>query len=161
MVFGVFFGTLGTLKMSISSRRNTHFHVFDPLKCDLEIGPRKSWKKVRFGMDFGLHFWWLLAPKTCPEIRSEKSSEKSEKKAYLSVFRVRPGGMCGRRGETREGSRKAKLSDSWKKYLERIFRNSRLVPDTFCPARSSLPYGQGGGALRAIRRARSCMASGK
>ena len=36
--FRRFLGTLGSLKMSISSRQNTDFHVFYPRKCDLDFG---------------------------------------------------------------------------------------------------------------------------
>ena len=63
MNFGVFLDTLGTLKMSIWSRRNAHFHVFDPRKESLEIGPRKSEKQMRFWKDFGCHFGDFCVPK--------------------------------------------------------------------------------------------------
>ena len=56
MVLGVFLGTLGSLKMSISSRRNTDFHVFDPRRCEFEIGTRKNRKKLSCWKDFGDSF---------------------------------------------------------------------------------------------------------
>ena len=63
MIFGVFLGTLGPLKMSATLKRNTNFHVSDPRKYDLEIGPRKSQKKVRFSKDLGLNFGDFCLPK--------------------------------------------------------------------------------------------------
>ena len=80
MVLGVFVGILGTLKMSISSRRNAHFQVFDPLKCDLEIGPRKSWKQVRFGVHFGLHFGDFGLQKRVLKSGRKKEGEKTPQK---------------------------------------------------------------------------------
>ena len=69
---------------------------------------------------------------------------------------------CAVPGERLERGQKAKKcrileKGSWK-------GNCQVIICQLCGcdlARSSLPYGQGGGALRAIRRARSCMASGK
>ena len=75
MVFGLVFGTLGSLKMSIWSRRNTHFHFLDPRKCELEMCPRKSREKVRFGMDLELHFGDFCLPK-----RVQKSGQKKVRK---------------------------------------------------------------------------------
>ena len=63
--------------------------------------------------------------------------------------------MCGRRGETREGSEIQKSKDLGKSYWKEVFQVIICQLLDFDLARSSLPYGQGGGALRAIRWARS------
>ena len=95
-------GTLGSLKMSISSRRNTDFHVLYPRKCDLEIGTRTNSKKLSFWKDFGLHFCDFFLLKRVLKSSRKKTRKKVTKK--LKQLLCRPGGMCGRRGETREGS---------------------------------------------------------
>ena len=102
-VLGVFLGTLGSLKMSISSRRNTDFHVFYPRKGDLEIGTRKNRKKLSFWKDFGLHFYDIFLIKRVLKA-SQNKTRKKIKKSDISCFLGAAGGMCGRRGETREGS---------------------------------------------------------
>ena len=100
----MFLGTLGSLKMSISSRRNTDFHIFYLRKCDLEIGTRKNSKKLSFWKDFGVHFCDFFVIKRVSKSSRKKTRKKNDKKVETAVFLGRPGGMCGRRGETREGS---------------------------------------------------------
>ena len=76
MVWGVLLGTLGSLKISISSRGNTDFHVFDPRKCDLEIGTRKNRKELSFWKDLGLHFCDLFLLKRVLKASQEKPGKK-------------------------------------------------------------------------------------
>jgi hypothetical protein len=78
--FQRFLGTLGSLKMSISSRRNTDFHVFYPRKCDLEIGTRTNSKKLSFWKDFGLHFCDFFFLKRVLKSSRKKARKKVRKK---------------------------------------------------------------------------------
>ena len=55
-------------------------------------------------------------------------------------------------GETREGSEMQKMSDLGTKLLEGVLQVIICQLLDFSPARSSLPFGQGGGSLRAFRR---------
>ena len=59
--------------------------------------------------------------------------------------------MRSRRGETREGSESQKMQDLGKSYWKGILSSHNLSTLSCDPARSSLPYGQGGGTLRAFR----------
>ena len=90
--------------MSISSRRNIDFHVLHPRKCDLEIGTRTNSKQLSFWKDFGLHFCDFFLLKRVLKSSRKKTRQKMRKNVEVAVFLGRPGGMCGRRGETREGS---------------------------------------------------------
>ena len=130
-VLGVFLGTLGSLKMSISSRRNTDFHVFYPRKCDVEIGTRTNRKKLSFWKDLGLHFCDFSLLKRVLKASQNNTRKKIKKNVILAVFWGRPGGMCGRRGETREGSEiqncRILEKDIGKKFFKSSFVNSWIL----------------------------------
>ena len=126
MVLGVFLGTLGPLNMSIWCRRNTNFHVFDPRKCDLEMSPRKSWKKVRFWKDCGLHFGDFCLPKRIQKSSQKNVCKKVGKRALLTDFLGWPGGKRSRRGETREGSESQKMQDLGKSFWKGILSSHNL-----------------------------------
>ena len=78
-------GTLGSLKMSISSRRNIDFHVFYPRKCDVEIGTRKNRKKLSFWKDLGLHFCDFSLLKRVLKL-SRKTTRKKMRKKLTWLF---------------------------------------------------------------------------
>ena len=103
-ILGVFLGTLGFLKMSILSRRNTDFHVFYLRKCDVEIGTRTNTKKLGFWKDLGLHFCDFSLLKRVLKLSRKTTRKKMRKNVEVTVLGGLAGGMCGRRGETREGS---------------------------------------------------------
>ena len=127
MVLGVFWGTLGSLKMSIWCRRNIHFHFFDPRKCDLEIGPRKSQTKVSFWKDFGLHFGDFCLPKRVQKSGRKQISKQSENSLAKSDF----GAGLAERAEPgeryREGLRRQKLTDFWEKDFGKEFLTSHIL----------------------------------
>jgi hypothetical protein len=124
-VLGVFLGTLGSLKMSISSRRNTDFHVFGPRKCDLEIGTRKNRKKLSFWKDLGLHFCDFSLLKRVLKSSRKKTSKKMRKKLKQLFFGDWPA-ECAVAGERLERGQKSKIAGSWKKILERSFSSHHL-----------------------------------
>ena len=144
MVFGVFFGTIETLKMSISSRRNTHFHVFDPRKYDLEIGPRKSWKKVRFGMHFGLNFGDFWLQKRVQKSGLKKVRKKVRKKPIYPFLGFGPA-ECAVAGERLERGPERQNCRILGKIIWKGFLKFEIGSRHSSLARSSLPYGQGGG----------------
>ena len=118
-------GTLGSLKMSISSRRNTDFHVFHPRKCDLEIGTRKNRKKLSFCKNFGLHFYDIFLLKRVLKASRNKTRKKLSKKLKQLFFWVAPA-ECAVAGERLERGQKSKIAGSWKKILERSFSSHHL-----------------------------------
>ena len=69
----------------------------------------------------------------------KKKDGQKRKKENLTDFWGRPGGMCGARGETREGSRKAKVEESWEKILERNFDSHNLTTLSF-ESSTLVPY---------------------
>ena len=91
----------------------------------------KTLEKTKFLEGFWTPFLWFFPLKTCFKIKSKKSSRKSEKKVILAVFWGRPGGMCGRRGETREGSEiqncRILEKDIGKKFFKSSFVNSWIL----------------------------------
>ena len=123
--FRRFLGTLGSLKMSISSRRNTDFHVFYPRKCDLEIGTRKNRKKLSFWKDFGLDFYDFFLLKRLLKSSRKKTCKKVSKKLKQLFFGVAPA-ECVVAGERLERGQKSKIAGSWKKILERSFSSHHL-----------------------------------
>ena len=125
MVLGVFWDTLGSLKMSISSRRNTDFHVSDPRKWDLEIGIRTNRKKLSFWKDLGLHFCDLSLLKRVLKSSRKKARKKVRKKLTEPFFGVAPA-ECAVAGERLERGQKSKIAGSWKKLLERSFSSHHL-----------------------------------
>ena len=144
-------GTLGSLKMSISSRRNIDFHVLHPRKCDLETGTRQHSKKLSFWKDFGLHFCDFFFLKRVLKSSRKKTRKKVSKKLKRLFFGVAPA-ECAVAGERLERGQKSKIAGSWKTLLERVFQVIICQLLDFNPARSSLPYGKGGGTLCAFRR---------
>ena len=98
---------------------------------------------------------WFVLLKGVLKSGFEKHSQTNENKLEIAVFLGQSGGMRSRRGETREGSEIQKMQDLGKSYWKEFFKSSFVNSWVANSARSSLPYGQGGGALRAIRRARS------
>jgi hypothetical protein len=107
MVLGVFWGTLGSLKMSISSRRNTDFHVFYPRKCDVEIGTRKNRKKLSFWKDLGLHFCDFSLLKRVLKL-SRKTIRKKMRKKWKSLFFWAEPAECAVAGERLDRGQKSK-----------------------------------------------------
>ena len=79
MLFGVFRGSLGTSNMSAVLEPYAIFHVLDPRKGDLEIGPRKSEEKVRFWKDFGLNFGHFSLQKRVQKSARTNKSKKVRK----------------------------------------------------------------------------------
>jgi hypothetical protein len=118
-------GTLGSLKMSISSRRNTDFHVLYPRKCDLEIGTRKNSKKLSFWKDFGVHFCDFFLIKRVSKSSRKKARKKMRKKLKQLFFWGEPA-ECAVAGERLERGQKSKIARSWKKLLERSFSSHHL-----------------------------------
>ena len=88
-------------------------------------------KKIEFLEGFGAPFLWLFPLKTYLKIKSKNNSQKNEKKVILTVFLGRAGGMCGRRGETREGSEiqncRILEKDIGKEFFKSSFVNSCTV----------------------------------
>ena len=125
MVFGVFWGILGSVKMSISSRRNTDFHVFYPRKCDVEIGTRKNKKKLSFRKDLGLHFCDLSLLKRVLKLSRKTTRKKLRNKLKQLFFWAGPA-ECAVAGERLERGQKSKIAGSWKKLLERSFSSHHL-----------------------------------
>ena len=121
----MFLGTLGSLKMSISSRRNTDFHVFDHRKCDVEIGARKNRKKLSFWKDLGLLFYDFSFLKRVLKLSPKKTRKKVRKKLKQLFFWVGPA-ECAVAGERLERGQKSKIAGSWKKLLERSFSSHHL-----------------------------------
>ena len=109
-------GTLGSLKMSISSRRNTDFHVFYLRKCDLEIGTRKNSKKLSFWKDFGLHFYDVFLLKRVLKSSRKKTRKQMRKMCNLLFFGAGPA-ECADARERLERGQKSKIAGSWKKLL--------------------------------------------
>ena len=125
MVLGVFWGTLGSLKMSISSRPNIDFHICYPRKCDLEIGTRQNRKKLSFWKDLGLHFCDFFLLKRVLKASPKKTRKKMRKKLKQLFFWVGPA-ECAVAGERLERGQKSKIAGSWKKLLERSFSSHHL-----------------------------------
>ena len=125
MILGLFLGTLGSLKMSISSRRNVDFHVLYPRKCDLEIGTQTNSKKLSFWKDFGLHFCDFFLLKRALKSSRKKTSKKVSKMLKQLFFWVAPA-ECAVAGERLERGQKSKIAGSWKKILERSFSSHHL-----------------------------------
>ena len=123
--FQRFLGNLGSLKMSISSRRNTDFHVFYPRKGDLEIGTRKNSKKLSFLKDFRLNFCDCFLLKRVLKSSRKKARKKVRKKLKQLFFGVAPA-ECAVAGERLERGQKSKIAGSWKKILERSFSSHHL-----------------------------------
>ena len=124
--FGSVLGTLGSLKMSISSRRNTDFHVFYPRKCDLEIGTRTNSKKLSFWKDFGLHFCDFFLSKRVLKSSRKKARKKMRKKLTYLFFWDSPA-ECAVAGERLDRGQKSKKVRILEKVIGKEFYKSSFV----------------------------------
>ena len=102
MLFGVFFDTLGPLKMSRSSRRNTDFHLFGLSETRSKNMSRKSHQKVRFLVDLGLHFERFFLKKVHTNLVQKKNENKKSKKQTFPLFGVGAAVSFGRWERERE-----------------------------------------------------------
>ena len=120
MVLGVFWGTLGSLKMIISSRRNTDFHVFNPRECDLEIGTRKKRKKLSAWKDLGVHFCDFSLLKRVLKASKKKTRKKVRKKLKQLFFGAGPA-ECAVAGERLDRGQKSKKVRILEKVIGKSF----------------------------------------
>ena len=118
-------GTLGSLKMSISSRRNTDFHVFYLRKCDLEIGTRTNSKKLSFWKDFGLHFCDLFLLKRVLKASKKKVCKQVRQKLRKLFFWGCPA-ECAVAGERLDRGQKSKKVRILEKVIGRSFSSHHL-----------------------------------
>ena len=125
MVLGVFLGTLGSLKMSISSRRNIDFHVFVPRKCDLEIGTRQNRKKLSFWKDLGLHFCDLFLLKRVLKASQAKTWKKMRNNLKQLFFGAGPA-ECAVAGERLDKGKKSQIVRILEKVIGRSFSSHHL-----------------------------------
>ena len=81
MVFGVIFRTLEPSKMSISSRRNIHFHIFGlPKSRSKKKSPRSSNKKQMLAY-FWTIFWRCFLVKNASRNQVQKNVGKKTEKS--------------------------------------------------------------------------------
>ena len=85
MVFGVEFGTLETLKMSIWCTRNTNFHISGLPKSRLGKKSPQSSKKVVCGLNFGTIFGALLVKSATRNQVKKGVGKKLEKSGQKEV----------------------------------------------------------------------------
>jgi len=124
-VLGVFWGTLGSLKMSISFRQNIDFHVFATRKCDLEIGTRQHSKKLSFWKDLGLHFCDFFLLKRVLKSNRKKARKKIRKKWSYLFFWDCPA-ECAVAGERLDRGQKSKKVRILEKVIGRSFSSHHL-----------------------------------
>ena len=139
MVLGMFWGTLGSLKMSISFRRNTDFHVFDPRKCDFGIGTRKNRKKLCFWKDFGVSSSDFFLIKRVLK-SSRKKTRKQMRQTCNYLFLGAGPAECAVAGERLDRGQKSKKVRILEKVIGKEFFKSSFVNSwVLSLARSSLP----------------------
>ena len=150
-ILGVFLGTLGSLKMSISSRRNTDFHVFYLRKCDLEIGTRKNSKKLSFWKDFGVHFCDFFFLKRVLKSSRKKTRKKVSKKLKQLFFWGEPA-ECAVAWERLERGQKSKIVRILEKVIGKEFFKSSFVI-SWISIQHARPFPTGRAAERCARSA--------
>jgi hypothetical protein len=94
MLWGVFFRTLGSSKMNVSSRRNTDFHKIDLPKSHLKNESPQRGENSSFGVNFEPILRAFLVQKPYHKSGKKRSGEKVGKKwspGALGEIGARPG----------------------------------------------------------------------
>ena len=132
------------LENECRSRAKHSFSPFRPSKMWLGNWSTKKLERSEFWEGFWRPFWWLLPPKTCPEIRSKTNRKQMGKHLVKSDFWGGPAESAVAGERYREGLRRQKFKNIGERFWEGFLKDKIYQTLGFSnPARSSLPYGQG------------------